>query len=77
MEAAVKVDISVVSMEQEEQGRETSLEGRAALIHCHLTTVGRTPGEKKAQHDTPLLYPSAFHSYLNTQKVIRVPILGF
>ena len=47
VEAAVKVDISVVSMEQEEQGRETSLEGRAALIHCHLTTVGRTPGEKK------------------------------
>ena len=49
VEAAVKVDISVVSMEQEEQGRETSLEGRAALTHCHLTTVGRTPGEKKAQ----------------------------
>ena len=43
----MKVDISVVSMEQEEQGRETSLEGRAVLIHCHLTTVSRAPGERK------------------------------
>jgi len=41
-EAAVQEDVPVVSLEQEEQRREASLQGRAALTHRHLATVART-----------------------------------
>lgn len=41
-DAAVQEDVSVLSLEQEEERSEASPVGRAAFIHCHLATVSRT-----------------------------------
>ncbi len=71
-EAAVKVNALVFLLKQEEQGRETSLEGRAALRHWHLAAVSGTPGREDGEghqgswHITTDLPFSRCHYYTQT-----------
>lgn len=62
-EATVEEDIPILILEQEEQGRETSLVGQAAPDHCHLSLICGTPGredEQDHQGQYTLLLTSVF-----------------
>lgn len=56
-EAAVKINVSVFTLEQEEQSRETSSEGWAAFNYWHLLAVSGTPvreegGDQQGPHNS-------------------------